>query len=38
MQVAAVMTSQFSNGTFHLAMIVLVGLFLGLWSIMIKHE
>jgi|GEM_PF-1624623 hypothetical protein len=38
MQAADLMTSQFSTDTFHLAMILLVGLFLGLWSIMIKHE
>jgi len=37
MQTADFMTSEFSNDAFHLAMILLVGLFIGLWSIMIKY-
>ncbi len=27
-----------SNDSFHLAMILLIGLFFGLWSILIKYE
>lgn len=27
-----------SDETFHMAMLLLVGLFIGLWSIMIKYE
>jgi len=38
MSAADFLMSSSSNDAFHLAMILLVGLFIGLWSIMIKYE
>mgnify|MGYP001167363123 FL=1 len=38
MLAADFLMSSSSNDAFHLAMLLLVGLFIGLWSIMIKYE